>query len=176
MPPRPTTAVSRQSTQLQPHSDSHDAEGDDPVLGQIIYHGSSALGGDYTLTGTLADTGMSLVVHSRGGQLMIIMSNGFRDVLYSGVARSDTNITLTTQAFVGSTGLASYVERSSESFSSAIQTSLWSQWCSAQEWLTTQLPGAYTVKIQAKYGGDATAGQIDTGTTMQVFELLPLRR
>ena len=176
--PRPTTA--RRSVLsgagLVPHGDSHDVNGVDPVLNQVIYHGSSTLSGDYTLTNNYADTGMTLAVNSRGGQLMILMSSSFRLAQYSGVALDAVQLIIQTRAVVGATALQPYIESVSTGFSSAIQEYFHMQQCGALEWLTEQLPGTYTVKIQAAYGGETTSGQIDTGTTMQVFELLPLRQ
>ena len=47
---------------------------------------------------------------------------------------------------------------------------------STNVWLTTQLPGVHTVKIQAKSIGASTAFTIDENSDMIVFELLPVRR
>lgn len=177
MPPRPSTAVPKQSTQLQPHSDSHDINGDDPVLNQIIYHGGVELGSPVALTGSSADiAGLSMTVRTRGGALMVLFT-GERNATFSGTATSATiTVGVETSLIVGLLNIAAYNDTVEIKTANAETQTLSGEWPGTLTWIYTPLQGEYTVKIKASFISDSTAGNIDTGCNLQVFELLPLRR
>ena len=162
--------------ELYPHAESHELKGNDPVLGGVIYHGGATLTGDVALTASVADVaGLSRTVYARGGTLMIMLS-GQRQTAGVIAAANIYQAELETRAVVGSTNLKLYTEQSEVRLSTAELTLARYEFASTLTWLSASLPGVYTVKIQAFYGGDSTSGSFRIDATMQVFELLPVRR
>lgn len=174
MPPRPSTSRRGvlQNTALTAHSDSHDINGDDPVLGSVLYHGTVSVASYQETSGAFADTGLELPnVNSRGGKLYIQLFT--RVVMTNDTTEESAQVEI--KAVVDSTSLTIYFSSiSAETPTSGPEPgTLRLGTPTTMSWIYDTLPGNYSVKIQAKkdYG---TVFLLDA--TMMVLELLPLRR
>lgn len=184
MPPHPT--VSRglnhiQPAQLDPHAESHEVNGDDPVLGGVRLLGLAISTVSQTITTTFAEsesdweeiTALTQTVHSRGGTLRITFG-GTRSI-------SDESefVMGEFRVYVGDTLLPTYITAYPDTGASAFGTNILE--ASSLIWFTDVVPGVYTVKIEA------VSYTINTGTIfvpaydgdtafLQVEEILPIRR
>ena len=179
MPPLPTTAVNTPAYPIQePHGETHETDGIDPILGPIRYLGAVSLTSTFSTTSTsFVDNGLELDVKSRGGQLFILAS-GPRKATDS-TASTGIGAGIRTRAMVDGSALDTYVERFDTIADGATTLDETGVWHSGTFiWLYDTDAGDHTVKIQIRNDNGSSAefpaGEGDA--ILIVFELLPIRR
>lgn len=171
--PLPTTARGGQQGfggDLLPHSESHELDGNDPILGQILFHGSATLNSleDQT-SSTFTDVPtLSVTINHRGGSLLIIVTGS---ILTFGVNNALGEI----RAVVGSSNLTGYTI----GVAAVTATDEQLDHAGSPMWYDRdRLPGNYIVKIQTREvnGGVGDTIRLAANLSLIVFELLPVSR
>ena len=171
--PVPTTYTSHvPDAFVQPHAETHELEGTDPVLGQLRLLGSATLATQISVAGTTyTDSGLTVTVVTRGGELEIEIS-GARTVVDTA-----TTAALFSRAVIDSTNLTAYIESCTSVGADNTATSL--QVASTLRWYTTPTQGTHTIKVQF-HGGSATGtgyyAPADAPVRLNIIERIPIRR
>lgn len=171
--PLPSTARSAiRRDFVPPHGDSHEQEGGDPVLGQLLVLGTDTETTTFTTTSTtFVDTNLSVDIVSHGGDLLI-MTGG---AMACGRTAAGDTAQISIRAVVDSTNLFENLLRGD--IINATDVNLWNP--STATWMHSVGPGRHTVKIQIKVGAanqDAGYPSSEGDAYLLVLELMPRRR
>lgn len=164
---------------VDPHAESHEADGSDPVLGPIRFLGSIGIDSLFNFSGetTFIDSTLTLTnLRTRGGQLMI-MFNGTvsisQNLASSTGARFQCTVDSTAVTTSGGTDVVQVLQVRADGTDPGVLGI--AAPCSII-WFTTPDVGAHTITIQAVVNDAADNAQINAGANLIVFELLPIRR
>lgn len=172
---QPTTTLNPLEGLVKPHADAHRREGSDPVIGDIIFHGSVTNGSDFTNnTETYADvTDFYLDITSKGGSLLIMVS-GKKEATNTG-ASTVLGSSIQTSIDVDGVEQFGYEDGLGLVITSAVVDTIGLTTTSTQTWLVEALPGQHTVQviIRCSPGSGTDSAEIYAGATMIIFEILP---
>ena len=181
MPPLPTSAkhTAVPYTPIDPHAESHEVNGADPVLGDIrlLSLAISTVAQEIETTSATSHTFYEVTaftqnIQTRGGILRITFGGSWLMTDDGDTCASIWRVT------VGDTISSFYVER----FEDSNSTNQFTLRGTPFIWLVEVIPGTYEVKLEA---GSITASNAfvsvpssDTGASafLQIEELLPIRR
>lgn len=180
MATQPTTwqPTSAGSAGTDPHAESHEADGSDPVLGPIRYLGAVVLESDFAYNGetTFIDSDLTLDVRTRGGQLMIMFTGS--------IFLSHNNVNTTTTRFQCMLDGVAITTPGGSDITQALQVRadgtdpgvLGIAAPSSIIWLTSPTPDDHTITLQVVVNDASDNAYLLTGASLIVFELLPIRR
>lgn len=175
--PAPSTAkyIPAATPITEPHGESHDAEGNDPILPTIRYVDLAVLTG-YTAVTSVATyvpiTDLDIDFKSRGGQIFVIVSGHIRLISsVADIARAVMSIEV--DGVVGT--YISNFELQAENNSSLGQLAI--DLPATTTWLVPMDAGSHNINLQA-FVRDSASNTLEfyAGTSIVLLELFPKRR
>lgn len=177
MPPKPTTALPTSGvTIVEPHAESHESGGSDPVLGALTVLATTTISSSWSTTSTSLSTitGSSTTFTSRGGTLLILATLNLEITRTAGGESVRGNVLLDIDG-------TNYQSATIGAFLDANTAGLTIRSPGSSLWHVTDVgSGPHTLILEGAIDGSEDAGTLKVAdgnyAVIVVFELNPLRR
>lgn len=180
--PKASTARSNESSYEYSHGESHEVDGSDPVLPQMLYHGSAI---NSTTTGqsitsvfsTFTDiTNLTMDVRTRGGDLLILMNGPIIRVTGESISAVEASLRMSLDGSASDWDDRNIYLLAQELSITGVDLGIGVN--PGFQWVFNDVkPGTHTISASACVHNVSGASIfIGANTRLLVFELLPERR